>query len=247
MLAAKDALVFAEAGLSSLKLPPLLDASLPEVMTNMTEMCCAEAEVVRLSLTAVAALPSQEVRAVLWALQLTLGRTAPTRELHGEGSLHIFIQILFLLFLHSTALNLATIIRLIALRALEERHFLHCQDGDLVLMDCIIAPRLRSPLLDNPSLQRPPLHLVIHLQLIVHQRQKSCMAHYILTERTSDVLESKPPARCVSFANHRLEAMTVKDVSTTKSDGGCSIQGLCPANRAPLFAIWKISPWALGR
>lgn len=72
MAAAKDAAPPAKAWSTSLQLPSLLHAGLPQVMTDVAEMGGAKAEVVGLPFTTVAALPTQEISAMFRTLQLSL-------------------------------------------------------------------------------------------------------------------------------------------------------------------------------
>lgn len=124
MASTEDAAVLAEARLTSLQLAPLLHACLPEIVTNVAEMCGPEAEIVCLPLATIAALPAQELGAMLWTLQLPLGGTAAADQLHRESSLHVLVQIVLLLFCR-TALYLSSIVRFIALGAFIECHLCH--------------------------------------------------------------------------------------------------------------------------
>jgi hypothetical protein len=124
MASTENTAVFSEARLARLQLAPLLYASLPKVMTNVAEVGSTEAEVVRLPLATVPTLPTEELCAVLWALKLALRSTTTADKLHGEGGLHIIIQVILFVFLPTT-LHFTPIVRLIALRAFEECHLRH--------------------------------------------------------------------------------------------------------------------------
>jgi hypothetical protein len=125
MATTKNTSILAQAGLSRLQFPPLLDTCLPQVMTDIAEVRGAKTEIMRLSLTTIPALPSQELGPMFRALQLPLGGTSAANKFHGEGSLYVFIQVVLFL-LRSATLYLAAIIRLSALGAFVECHFCHC-------------------------------------------------------------------------------------------------------------------------
>lgn len=156
MSSTEYAAVLAEARPTRLQLPPLLHARLPEVVAYVAEVGGAEAEVVGLALATVATLPAQELGAVLGALELPLGCATAADKLHGQSSLDVVVEV-FLLFLlscpdTSSALHFAPVVRLVALRALEESHLLHGEGGDSVLVTGIIRPRGWPPLLHHPPL-----------------------------------------------------------------------------------------------
>eukprot|EP00448_Togula_jolla_P037453 CAMPEP_0170624272 /NCGR_PEP_ID=MMETSP0224-20130122/30142_1 /TAXON_ID=285029 /ORGANISM="Togula jolla, Strain CCCM 725" /LENGTH=287 /DNA_ID=CAMNT_0010950779 /DNA_START=356 /DNA_END=1217 /DNA_ORIENTATION=- len=120
----KDAAVFAQARLPGLQLPPLLYASLPHVVTDVAEMGGAEAEVVRLALAAVAALPAQELGAMLRTLELPLRGASPAHEFHRKSGLHVFVQVLLFFLLHACTLHLAAMYG-----------SLHCEHSKNVILD----------------------------------------------------------------------------------------------------------------
>mmetsp|Transcript_46196 Transcript_46196/g.100381 ORF Transcript_46196/g.100381 Transcript_46196/m.100381 type:complete len:232 (+) Transcript_46196:417-1112(+) len=195
----KDAAVFAQARLPGLQLPPLLYASLPHVVTDVAEMGGAEAEVVRLALAAVAALPAQELGAMLRTLELPLRGASPAHEFHRKSGLHVFVQVLLFFLLHACTLHLAAIVRLVALRAFEERHSGHRQSGDFVLVTRIVCSRRRPPLLHDPALQSLSSHLLVHVELRRHQGVYRGVLYDSLAERAPDALEGEPSACCVAL------------------------------------------------
>lgn len=237
MAPAEDAAVFAKARFTSLQLPPLLDARLPEVVTDVAEVRGTEAKIMCLPLAAIPALPSKELSPMLGTLQLALRSTTSAHELHGEGSLHVVVQIFLLL--HIATLYLAAVIRLVALRAFKESHLCHCECGDFVLVGRVVRSRQRPALFDYPALQRLSPYLLVHVVLRRDNSVDARMPHYSLAERAPDVLKSQPASSCVPFPDHGLRTMLVQDMTAGQPDGRCAIERLRPANGAPLVAIWK--------
>mmetsp|Transcript_26777 Transcript_26777/g.77333 ORF Transcript_26777/g.77333 Transcript_26777/m.77333 type:complete len:202 (-) Transcript_26777:1432-2037(-) len=161
MAAAEDAAVLAHACASGLELAPLLGARLPQVVTLVAEVRRAEAEVVRLSFAAVAALPSKELRSVLGALELALRGAPSADEFHGQRRLHVVVEVILALLVRPRTFGLATIIRLSTLRALVKGHFVHGEAGYPILVRGVARLRGGPALLDGPTLQRLPPHLLI--------------------------------------------------------------------------------------
>lgn len=236
MASTEDAAVLAEARLTSLQLPPLLHACLPEIVTNVAEMCGPEAEIVCLPLATITALPAQELGAMLWTLQLPLGGTAAADQFHCESSLHILVQIVFLLFCRTT-LYLPSIVRLIALGAFIECHLCHSQRCNPILVTWVICSREGPPLLHHPALQGFSSDLLVHIVLRTDDGIDAGMAHDPLTQRTSYTFKSEAASTSLPFPDHCLGTMLMQDVAASQADGWCAIERLRPADRAPLVAV----------
>mmetsp|Transcript_127643 Transcript_127643/g.408529 ORF Transcript_127643/g.408529 Transcript_127643/m.408529 type:complete len:279 (+) Transcript_127643:42-878(+) len=205
----EDATFLAQARLPGLQLPPLLDPRLPKVMTDIAEVGGAKAEIMGLPLAAVAALPAEELRAVLRALKLALGGAPSAHELHGQRCLHVFIQVLLLLFIHICTLNLSAIIRLLALRAFEERHLVHGEACQSVLVARVAGLRERLALLHDPALECLSADLLVQHQMRTDDVVDGRVLHYGLAEGASDALEGEPPSAAVPLPDHGLGTMMV--------------------------------------
>lgn len=120
-------------------------------MTCKAKVRCTEAEIVSLVLATVTALPPKELCAMLRTLQLSLRGATATDQLHGQGGLHIIVELLLVL-LGASTLDLSSIVRLVALRALEKRHFLHGQTSEAVLITRVARFWGWPTLFDRPTL-----------------------------------------------------------------------------------------------
>lgn len=127
---------------------------------------------------------------MLWALHLTLGSTASADQFHCKRSLYIIIEVLIICHFCGT-FHLASVVRLVALRAFEEGHLSHCQSGDSILVTEIVWTRKRTSLLNNPTLHRFLPNLLIHLVLWSNNVINARMPHNLLAEWTPDALEGK--------------------------------------------------------
>jgi hypothetical protein len=140
----------------------LFDAHLPHIVANVAEMRRAKAEITCLPFATVAALPAQELRAVLRALQLPLRRAPPADHFHGQRRLHVIVELLLLEF--SRALDFATVIWLVTLGTLIEGHSLHREAGNSVLVTSIVGSGQRVSLLNDPTLQSFPPDFLINAE-----------------------------------------------------------------------------------
>jgi hypothetical protein len=120
--AAEDASVLAQAWLSRLQFSSLFDTSLPKVVTSIAEVCGAEAKIMSLTFTAIAAFPAEKLDSMLRALQLALRSTTPAHKLHSQRSLHIIVQVVLLVLHLASAFHLTPVVRLVALATLKEHH-----------------------------------------------------------------------------------------------------------------------------
>jgi len=127
---------------------------------------------------------------MLWALHLALGSTASADQFHCKRSLYIIIKVIILCYFRGT-FHLASVVRLVALRAFKEGHLCHRHGGDSILVTRIVWTWERTSLLNYPTLHRFLPDLLIHLVLWSDNVVNARMPHDLLAERAPDALEGQ--------------------------------------------------------
>mmetsp|Transcript_29894 Transcript_29894/g.82071 ORF Transcript_29894/g.82071 Transcript_29894/m.82071 type:complete len:202 (+) Transcript_29894:350-955(+) len=201
-------------------------------------MSGAKAKVLRLALATVAALPTQELSAMLGALKLPLGCATTAHELHRKHCLHVLIEVMLLVVLAAAALHLATVVGLAALRALVEGHLLHRKHRDSVLVAWVVCLWAGTTLLHDPALECLPSDLLVHSQPGRDEGVDGWVLHDDLAERALDAFEDEPASACLALAEHSFGTVVMKKVAAPKTYCGSGANRLRPTNRAPLVEFW---------